>query len=85
MAPLTGLSGMLFLHPPVSCDINQCDRSDNVETVISLMMNLTDPTFAFKDTLGNELKIKYHVPAQYPLLPSTIEVENKALSMDEAR
>ncbi|KAI7881617.1 hypothetical protein K492DRAFT_206710 [Lichtheimia hyalospora FSU 10163] len=60
-------------------------RSDTVETVVSLMVNLTDPTFAFKDTLGNELKIKYHVPAQYPLLPSTIEVENKALSMDEAR
>lgn len=53
--------------------------------MISLVVNLTDPAFAFKDTLGTELKIKYHVPAQYPLLPSTIEVENKALSMDEAR
>lgn len=56
-----------------------------METVISLLVNLTDPTFAFKDTLGTELKIKYHIPAKYPLLSSTIEVENKALSMDEAR
>ncbi|KAI9313048.1 hypothetical protein BX666DRAFT_1841325, partial [Dichotomocladium elegans] len=60
-------------------------KATHGETVIALTVSLTDPDFAFKDSLGKELKIKYHVPDEYPLLPCTIEIENKTLSEDESR
>ncbi|KAI9271573.1 hypothetical protein BDA99DRAFT_500427 [Phascolomyces articulosus] len=60
-------------------------RNDHAETVVQLMLNLEDPDFSYKDVFNKELKVKYHIPIQYPLLPCTIEVENKALGEDEAR
>ncbi|KAI8149743.1 hypothetical protein BJV82DRAFT_549862 [Fennellomyces sp. T-0311] len=60
-------------------------RNDHVETVVQLVLDLNDPDFSYRDLFNKELKVKYHVPVQYPLLPCTIEVENKALGSDEAR
>ncbi|KAI9498200.1 hypothetical protein BDB00DRAFT_867846 [Zychaea mexicana] len=60
-------------------------RSDHVETVVQLVLNLDDPDFSYKELLNKELKVKYHVPLQYPLLPCTIEVDDRALGADEAR
>ncbi|KAG2223792.1 hypothetical protein INT45_001926 [Circinella minor] len=60
-------------------------RNDQTETVVQLVLNLEDPEFSYKDTFNKELKVKYHIPVQYPLLSCTIEVENKALGVDEAR
>ena len=66
-------------------EIKEKHRNDHVETVVHLVLELNDPDFSYKDLFNKELKVKYHVPVQYPLLPPTIEVENKALGSDEAR
>lgn len=56
-------------------------RSDR--SLLFVSMTLNDPGFThFNFFDDNILKLRYHVPLQYPIAPCYIEIENKNIGND---
>lgn len=60
-------------------------RSNSKETIATLVISVNDTDFTHEQLIGgNELYIKYHIPALYPLESCSIEIENKKLDKTRA-
>ncbi|CEP10943.1 hypothetical protein [Parasitella parasitica] len=68
------------------CDSFKTVRSHNSkETIATLVMSVNDTDFTHEQLIGgNDLYVKYRIPALYPLEPCSIEIDNKKLDRTRA-
>ncbi|KAG0175449.1 hypothetical protein DFQ30_007820 [Apophysomyces sp. BC1015] len=58
-------------------DSYRVTKSTANETVVSLTIVLNDPDFLSGNQSGISVRLKYHVPTLYPLVPCAIETDSK--------
>ncbi|ORZ02687.1 hypothetical protein BCR43DRAFT_481997 [Syncephalastrum racemosum] len=63
-------------------DSYKMHRNEGNLTPIMLTLDLNDPHFKYQHLFGGQLRIRYKVPMQYPLLPPILTVESKTLEKE---